>query len=42
MEQQESLQSFSHLVEKRPNKEHGDETLLIDVKTQLIPDIKFD
>jgi len=42
MEQQEFLLSFSHLLMKKPNREHGEEMQLIDVKTHQIPDIKFD
>ena len=42
MEQRESLLSFSRSSMKKPNKEHGEETLSIDVKMRQIPDIKFD
>jgi len=42
MAQQEFLQSFSHLVVKKPNKEHGEEMRLTDAKMPQIRDIKFD
>jgi hypothetical protein len=42
MEQQGFLQNFFRSLMRKHNKEHGEETPSIDVKTHRTPDIRFD